>query len=286
METTQVQENKVQEQNQQETKQEQVKAAEVPQEDLITRASKVAIKTDEQPPHQEEHFDIKDIDKIKDPEAKAYAEQAYKSFEKGYQKKFQDLAAERKKAEELAGKYSKWTPEKVQELINDQDFIQAAQAVTQSSQNQSGGQMSDEEWSALTDTEKKEFRRMQSNINSLMQQNQMMALRQQDESNRARYANYEPGKIDELAHKIQTGQYQATREDAWKVIDYEPAIRRAYELGLQDKNSEIGKKINFNSAEGGNINAGEEPPKKNEGESGTAYFKRIAAWRMASSKQY
>ena len=225
---------------------------------------------------EEQKFNYNDIENIKDPEARKYAEAAYKSFEKGYQKKFQDLATERKAFEEQA----KWTPERVQSLLNNQEFVTAAQSVAQSNTNQSGGTMTDEEWSALTEGEKKQISEMQTKVNQILQQNHQMVLNQQHEQNKGKYATYDAKLVDNFRNDLMTGKYQATSEDLWKAIDYENAVNRAYQLGLEDRKSNVAEKMGNTSVDGGvNANAAGDIPQKEEGESNHAYFIRLATWR-------
>ena len=70
------------------------KVEEVKEEDIVSRVSGEIKPV----PKQETNdiFNINDIDSIEDPKAREYAQKAYKSFEKGYQKKFQELAETRK----------------------------------------------------------------------------------------------------------------------------------------------------------------------------------------------
>ena len=249
---------------------------EQPKPSVLERVSKAPNKPAESI-QTEEKFDYKEIENIKDPEARAYAEKAYKSFEKGYQQKYQDLAKERKALEQQG----EWTPDRVQSLLNDQKFVEAAQQVAQSAtSNQSGGSMTDDEWSALTDSEKSQMKNMQSKIDSMFHQNQMMALNQEHEQNKSRYANYDAKLVENFRTQLLNGKYRATSEDLWKSMDYENAVNRAYQLGLEDRQNNISEKIGNTSIDGVNAQAATDTPKKEEGENNHAYFKRLANFRL------
>ena len=103
-----------------------------PAENLVTRVSQFKQENkDKAIPVDEPQFDINEINSIKDPEARAYAEKAYKSFQKGFNKKFEDLANIRKSLEKEKETISSWSPERVQNLLNDKNFVYAAQKLQQ-----------------------------------------------------------------------------------------------------------------------------------------------------------
>jgi len=245
--------------------------------DLVKRVSEV--KPEETKPADTVDFNVNDIENIKDPEAKAYAQQAYKSLEKGYQQKFQDLAELRKKFE--AGDSSNWTAEKIRSLAQDPKFVTAAQEVM-SAQNVG---LTDDEYSALTDTEKSQFKDMQQQINAITQQNQTLIIQQQDESLKGKYSNYDSGAVNTAVSSLIAGKVNNTREWIHRALDYEDGIKRAYKLGLEDRKLEQGEKINSFSVEGNtNIQPSGEPPKREEGENPVEFFKRLARTRLAESK--
>jgi hypothetical protein len=104
----------------------------------------------------------------------------------------------------------------------------------------------------------------------------MVELKKQDETLKTRYANYNPEAVDIITSDLLTGKVRATREDLWKVYDYEPAVKRAYELGRQDGQTEKQEKVNSISAEGmSTMQPNKEVPKPGEKESTHSYFGRI-----------
>ena len=259
--------------------------------DLITRVSQVNIEKEttatkepvEGIPVEEPKFDINDIDKIQDPQAKEQALKAYKSFQRGFNQKFQELAELRKNMEaRTQQEKSAWTPDKVQQLLNDPQFVQSAQQVA-SQQNPPNSGLTDQEYSALTDKEKAQLNGMQQELNQMKLQNWQMQQRQQDELLKQKYANYASDIVDTTIHKLVNNQIIATREDLWKVVDYNDAVQRAYQLGKQDRALENNEKQQSLSTEGFNATPQNKvEPEKNESSQG--FWKRIAQQRMAEFK--
>ena len=257
---------------------------ETPQDDLVTRVSK--LKEEVKPVDSDfEGFDYKEIEKITDPVAKEQALNAYKSFQKGFNKKFQELAEIKKSLEGQTQQNANWTPERVQQLMSDQNFVSAAQSVMQTHQA-TGGQLTNDEYSALTDTEKQQFHNMQSQLNMITQQNSKLIQQQQDDRLKGKYGNYSPSTVDDMTNQLISGKYQATREDIHKVIDYESAVKRAYELGKQDRQLDIGQRVESTTTVDGThqVTQVDDVPLREKNESGFNYFKRIAARRVAQSK--
>lgn len=257
-------------------KEEQVPPKEEPKsEDLVTRvaqfkkqepAAAPIPKPQTAPDIEEFHFDYKQLDTIKTPdEAKRWAEDAYKSLVKGYNQKYQTVAEMRKELEKKMTEQTSWTPERIQNILKDPSFVQAAQQVMQSQAPQASG-MTEEEWSALSEAEKAKLKSMESEIINLRQQNQRALLEQQDKELMSKYANYQPQSVESLIQDLATNRVVATREHLWKVLDYEDAVKRAYELGRTDAKSVNQDKINSASFENGmNVQSPQRPePKDNK----------------------
>ena len=244
---------------------------EVPEvkEDLTKRVSQVQL---DKP---EEKFNVTDIDRIEDPNAKAYAEKAYKSFEKGFQEKYRALADDRKAWEAKKAESDQWTADKVQTLLNDPSFVQAAQSVT----------VNNDDSSMLSDTEKKRIGDAERTANMVLQQNAQLLKQQQDETNKTKYANYDAQAVDILTADLIQGKVQATREDIWKVRDYNDAVKRAYQLGLEDKNVNNVEKINSMSATGKVVVGDNSVPAIEKDETNKNYFQRLALRRLQQSQE-
>jgi len=227
-------------------------------------------------------FDVNEIQKIEDPKARELAEKAYKSFQRGFNTKFQEIAELRKALESQGHSTERWTPERIQQLINDPEFIQAAQVVA-GNNNPSNSGLTDEEYSALNDREKAQLVMLQREVNSLKQTNMTSMKVQQDASLKNTYANYEPQKVDGLLADMQQGRIQATREHLWKVIDYDSAVQRAYDLGKHDERGGTPERVASLSMQGISIqpNQSIQPEEK---ESSLSFFQRISRQRLAESK--
>lgn len=246
--------------------------------DLVTRVSKVEDKEVDVPegekPLEDKGFDFKELDDIKDPEAKAWAEKAYKSFQADYTRKSQDLAERRKQVEEREVQKvepTTWTPERLQQEINKPDFINAAQSIVQPQ---------DEEISNLSDAEKGKIHQLERELLSLKQQSTTVVKQAEDERLKGRYANYNNNAVDTLTADLIQGKVQATREHLWKVLDYEAAVNRAYKLGLDDKKLGDVDKITSMSTEGSTVQATEGALPKTEGETDKQWFVRNALNRL------
>jgi hypothetical protein len=254
------------------------KLVEAPKEDLVARASKVKLEA----PKETNPFGLTkdDYDKVQtDPTLSKF----YKSMLSDYTRKTQNLSEKEKEVEKIKLESSNWTPEKIQQLLNDNKFVQAAQQVASLSNPPNSG-LTDQEYSALTDKEKTQFQSMQKQLSDIQMQNWQMFQRQQDEVLKTKYANYAPDIVDTTIHKLVKGEVKADREVVWKALDYDEAVKRAYELGKQDRAAETKEKTQSMSVEGYSATPTYDVPTIEKGESNTAYFKRIAARRMAELK--
>ena len=254
--------------------------------DLVTRVSQVKVEVPEVKTTEvkEPDFDFKDIEKIADPVAKEYAEKAYKSFQRGFNQKFQEIADLRKTLESEKNQISNWSPERVQQLLNDQGFITAAKSVmaTQAPTTFEGTQ---EEWSGLSETDKVKFHNMEQEIHMLKQQNFLTKRVQEDESLKTKYVNYKPEAIDILTSDLLANKVQATREHLWKVYDYDDAVRRAYQLGKEDRQTDTKEKVSSTSVEGITTTSSKEKPTPEKGESNRAFWDRVVLSNLTKLKE-
>jgi hypothetical protein len=233
-------------------------------------------------------FNYADIEKITDPVAKEYAQKAYKSMERGVQKKFQEAAEMRKQLEQQLTESGRWTPEKVQSLLSNQEFINASQTVMQQA-NPTGGELSDDEWSALSQSEKAEFKSMQSKILQMENQNRQMQMKQELEqqisSLGTKYASFNKDKVLSLLSDVNAGKFNATLEHIHKVVDYEDAIRRAYRMGKEDRQLDVQEKVNVSTpVDSGTVAKTPTEVVRQEGESAKEFLKRRMLARFAESQ--
>ena len=210
----------------------QVEPKPEPKPDLLTRVSqfKRSELTTIDPKSDGVDFDFKELESIQDPAQKELMFKAYKSMQSGWNKKYQSLSEQRKEVEKKLSDYSNWDTDKVNRLLNDPTFIKAAQQVA-ASKAPSTYQGTTEEWSSLSEGEKAKFRQMEQELNQLKQLNLQTETKRQDEQLKQKYGNYAPDVVDTTLSNLMSGKQQATREDIWKVIDYEDGVKRAYELG-------------------------------------------------------
>lgn len=251
---------------------------------------------------EEGKFDFKEyqtiLDSIKDPNQKVVLEKAYKSFEAGYNKKFQSLAEQRKDFEARQKDFEvklqqasqqnfnrQWTAEEVKKLVNDPTFVQAAKMVAEEGNPQNSG-FTDDEWSSLSDTEKVALKAMQEKVNSLEKQNQLEAIKrinmEEDSKLREEYQNYDPQVIDTLTADILAGKVKITRESIYKAAFHDENIQKAVEFGRQLEREELSKKNNASSFVGNRVN-GAIDIKAEPGERTESVFARIARQRLSEA---
>lgn len=277
----------------------QAVAQEAPKEDLLARVKAF------QPPaaqpkspeaQNEAFFDIKEIEKIADPRARELAEKAYKSMQSDYTKKTQTLAEQRKAAEEIKKQYeelktvsSNWTPERIQQLLNDPNFVEAASKVAGQPQKTNQYGVSEEKWSALTEEERAEIAQTKQIALQSQQYLQSIQKAQQDQELKSKYENYNPQAMDTITTEVIQGKRQITREDVWKAVDYDRLMaeqkaiaEKAYQLGRLDAQGKNQEKIQ-SMAYGTNtttVTPTRDVPEKLSNESPLAYIKRLGILNM------
>ena len=217
------------------------------------------------------------------PETQAQVKAYENEIMSGANKKFMAAADKEKELSQP------WTTERVARLLNDQTFVSSAQEVAQRqalAQNPIGSGMQDQEWSALTDGERKQFYAVQQNQLQMQGQMNQLLARQEDLNLMNRYKNYEASKIDKLQQDLIQGNVRATREHLHKVLDYDDAIDRAYNMGKQDRQIEIKEKFNAASPGIGVDTAqADSVPEKPKGMSNVQHFINLAQNRIKQMNQ-
>jgi len=245
-------------------------------ESLVTRASKIKLEEPKKEADNPFGLTSEDFQKVTtDPVLSKY----YKSMLSDYTKKTMTVADEKKTVEAKLAEMSNWTKDRVKTLQSDPAFLKAAQEVL-AEQNPPNSGYTDEAWGNLSQEDRQRMVSMQQKILEMEQktqlQQQLQELKTQDETLKTRYANYNPEAVDIITNDLLTGKVRATREDLWKVYDYEPAVKRAYELGRQDGQVEKREKTNSISAEGmSTMQPNKEIPKAGEKESTGSYFGKL-----------
>jgi hypothetical protein len=264
---------------------------EAPAEDLLSRVSKfVASEVPKEDPKLEgisEHFDIKEIDAITDPVAKEQALQAYKSFQRGFGEKFQELSQLKKEMETLKSQplhtvSQEWTPERVQALANDPAFIAAASKVTGDVSTDDDSVMSDAEKARMTALQK-EVENLKQVSNQALQQQQVALRRSQHDALHTKYANYDPKEIDTITSEMIEGKIQATPEHIYKAFKHDDNVRKAYELGKIDERNGVSAKIASTSPEGIQTTHSSPTIVPEKDESSKSFFNRIIQKRLSEA---
>jgi hypothetical protein len=280
----------------------------VPEPSLMERVAsfKPEPKVEAPPVLESETFNVKELESIKDPVAKAAAERAYKSFQSDYTKKTQAIAEKNRQLDEerkaletkatQANQKQPWTADKIQrELLSDPTFVAEAQRLAQvnpAPSNPKTSGLSDDQWSALTSEEKAKFNLMEQKLAKLEQQSkqseqqaQQAIVQQQHQSLRSKFANYDSDIVDTTVKNIVEGKAQIGLEHIWKAMDYESAVNRAYELGRLDAGVKAKEKIGNMSFDGGQVSGSRSTLEPEKNESTPNFFKRLANARLLEVKK-
>ncbi len=224
-----------------------------PVDDLLTRVSKFqtekAPAVNPQPQNTgDENFDIREIEAITDPVAKEQAMKAYKSFQRGFGEKFQELSQLKKEMEALKAQPivqpvpQEWTAERVQALANDPTFIEAARKVQESNQTDENSTMSEAERAKINELNQKITNLEKANTQVLTEQQKVLRTTQH-ESLGAKYANYVPQEIDTITFDMLNGKITTTPEHIYKAFKHDENVQKAYEMGRVDERQGVPEKI-------------------------------------------
>lgn len=268
-------------------------ASKEPDVNEILKRIPVEAKETAQQALEEPFFNSTDIEKIQDPVLRESMTNIYKNMEKGLQKKFNKVAELTKKLETQAQPAKdSWTPERIQQLTQDPEFIQAAQQLAGTSEAGQHG-FSDDEWSALSDTEKARITGMESKLSRIEKllsdkdkQSQVLEVSRADEELRSRFPDYNPERVNEFAKDVDSGKYTTSqlRELMHKALNFEHYLSQAYKFGEEDRKQELQQKMGAVSMDGQSISQSEGLPTREEGESTRDFFKRLAGFRLKEAK--
>lgn len=236
------------------------------------------------------------LDDIKDPAMRQVLEEKKLNLEKYYNKRYMELAEKIKQTEAERQGLNTWTPEKVDKLVQDQNFIQAAQQRLQQQatlQAPAGYQGSPEEWSALSESEKKAIyggiSQVEAKVNGLLAQQEQLLRLQDDERIRQRIPDYNPLEVDQFTQDIQRGRISTIqlRELIWKAINHDKNVEQSYRFGFQDRQGDIRDKqvASTSSIGSASTQLSDEPPKRAENENSQTWFSRLAKYRLDQSKK-
>ncbi len=261
----------------------------VPVKDLTTKISEfkksqaTPIPTD----NGQSFFDYKEIEKITDPSARKFAEDAYKSMQSGFTKKTQEIAMTKKEYEQKVSEMQNWSPDRIQrELLNNPQFLQAAQQIAQTQNPQNSG-LTEEQFSALNPQEKAELAQvptLKNEINQLKQVNFESIVAQRDSQLQTRYPDYNPAQINETIRNLSQMNPLDIREHVYKSLKHDEDVAAAYELGKQEAKGLNQQKINAITSNGTMTTTSDGVPVREKGDTDQVYFMKIANFRLAQSK--
>ncbi len=260
-----------------------------PVKDLVTRVSefKKASKPVATTDNQNSFFDYKEIEKITDPNARKFAEDAYKSMQSGFTKKTQEIAEQRRSFEQKLVEMQNWSPERIQrELLSNPQFLQAAQQVAQTQNPQNSG-LTEEQFSALTPAEKAELAQLptlKNEINNLKQVNYQAVVAQRDNQLQTRYPDYNPTQIDATIKDLAQMNPLDIREHVYKSLKHDEDVAAAYELGRQEAKGLNQQKINAITQNGSAAVNSDGLPTREKGDTDQMYFMKMANFRLAQYK--
>lgn len=252
--------------------------------DLITRVSQVKA---EAPASTETTF--KEFDDIKDPAAKDIAIARDKQRQADYTRKTQELAVQRKEYEQKMAEMQNWSPDRIQrELLNNPQFLAAAQQI-QAQQNPPNSGLTDEQYSALTEGEKRELNLLKSEINQLKQSNSQNAIRAEISNRDAqltqRFADYNPVEINRAYESLANLSPAEVREHIYKATLHDAHVKAAYEMGRQEGRGINQEKIGAISTTGTTTITNDGVPTRNAGEKSEAFFLRLAQFRQEQHRK-
>jgi hypothetical protein len=257
--------------------------------DILSEVSKFrkSSPTSQSSKDNQDFFDYKQIEEIKDPIAKEVAIKAYKSMQSGLTQKTQAIAEERKKLESKMQEMQNWSPERIQrELLNNPQFLQAAQQIAATSpQNPPNSGLTNEEFSALTAKEQAQLAELKQQVNLLQQTNYQARMQQEHSQLQQKYADYDPQEVTQLWNDLSTGKIQATNEHLYKVANYERAVKAAYEYGIQQSKQLNQERSNGSSLNGLQVDNSTGLPVREKGERDESFFVKLAKFRAAQRRK-
>lgn len=201
------------------------------------------------------------MDDVKDPLARQILEKKLEEANKGVSEAFGKVGAEKSKylqeIEKLKAETNRpWTPERLQQEINKQDFIQSATSLQSSLAPQGVPQ---ETWSALSPEDKQLILQAKQEAalarQEVFQMQQSQVLTTVDTELKQEYPDYDSAPINAFYQKAQSNQLtpKEMREAVYWAINGRKLCERSYELGRQDNKTTIQEKINGISPNGLNI---------------------------------
>lgn len=255
------------------------------EKDLVTRVSEFKKSQTATKPqdNQNSFFDYKEIEKITDPTARKFAEDAYKSMQSGFTKKTQEIADLKRKTEQQLQEMQNWTPERIQQYcLNNPSFLSSAQIID--NQNVQKGTTTESEFSALTESEKARIDALNSKITTLEQSNFQASVAQRDSQLQMRYPDYNPSQIDSTIKNLASMNPLDIREHVYKSIKHDEDVAAAFELGKKETMGLNQQKINAITQTGNSVTTSNNLPIREKSDTDQTYFMKLAQFRLAEFK--
>lgn len=201
------------------------------------------------------------IEDIKDPIARQILEKKLEEANKGISEAFGKVGAEKSKylqeIEKLKAETNRgWTPERLQQEINKQDFMQSATTLQNSLAPQGVQQ---DTWSSWSQEEKQAFQNQQRETQMLRAELQSMQQSQTltavDIELKQEYPDFDSVKVNQFYQKAQQNQLspREMREAVYWATNGKALVERAYELGKSDKTTINQERVNGISPNGVNM---------------------------------
>lgn len=269
------------------------KAHDSAQQDIFKRASQAVQPPSESPQPAEAtppQVSIS-LDDIKDPVQRSIIQKQLegklKQANDAISKTFGELGGEKakylKQIKELEAqidqvKNKSFSKTDIQQLINRPDFVQAVQEYQQQAAPE-GWNRSTEEWSALSDNDKQLVQQAIAEARATRNQLNSMQLSSYHQELRSSYPDYNPNEIEDVITRANSGQMTQKEifELTYKALKAEEIARRAYRLGIEDRNASITEKLGGSTMPGGvQTQVSQDALQRNANEPTRSFFKRIA----------
>lgn len=235
------------------------------------------------PTEPQSFFDYKEIEKITDPLARKFAEDAYKSMQSGFTKKTQEIADLKRSTEQQIQEMQNWTPERIQQYcLNNPSFLSAAQIIA--NQNAQKGATTESEFSAWTEGEKARIDALNSKITTLEQSNFQANVAQRDTQLQNRYPDYNPTQIDNTIRDLASMNPLDIREHVYKSLKHDEDVAAAYELGKNEAKGLTQQKINVITPNGNSVSMSNDKPIREKSDTDQTYFMKMALYNLAQFK--
>lgn len=253
------------------------------QQDLLKRVAQPA--TSPTPPNESPKVSVS-MDDIKDPIARQLLEKRLAEANESISKTFGQVGADKaklmKQVEDLQSKINQnWTPQRLQQELSRQDFVQAAQAL-QAQAPPNGWEGSPAEWSSLTQSEKQQFQNIVASQQTLTQQMNHMLQSQIDSQLKTQYPDYDPTQVDSFYRESAEGRVapDRIREMIHKALNYESHTRRAYELGQQDKANLNQERVQGMTTQTTPATISPNKPERLAGETAQHWLSKVTKWNL------